>query len=242
MHDAGVSRVIAIPSSPLAAAPAAVAVIVVAIAIAGAGGGCSTTETNRRLETATVVTRGTPYSGPTHRVVIGKYENRSPYMRGIFSDGVDRLGMQAEQILKTHLSQTGRFVLMDRTNMQELKTESGYSGTAQQITGGDLVITGAVTEFGRKEVGSSGSIFGRTRHQVAHCKVQLSVVDVRTSQVVFSEQGAGEYDLGSGDVLGFGSAASYDATLNDKVLNLATIEVVDKLVAAMEGGQWGKPQ
>jgi hypothetical protein len=30
-------------------------------------------------------------------------------------------------------------------------------------------------------------------------------------------------------VLGFGSAAGYDATLNDKVLNLAAIDVVDKL-------------
>jgi curli biogenesis system outer membrane secretion channel CsgG len=72
--------------------------------------------------------------------------------------------------------------------------------------------------------------------------VQVSIVDVRTSQVVFSEQGAGEYDLGSGDVLGFGSSASYDATLNDKVLNLAAIEVVDKLTSAMEHGAWGKPQ
>jgi curli biogenesis system outer membrane secretion channel CsgG len=201
--------------------------------------GCSTTESSKRLETQTVATSGTPYSGPKHRVVIGHFENRSPYTRGIFSDGVDRLGMQAEQILKTNLSQSGRFIVMDRVNMPELETESAFSGTTQKITGGEMVITGAVTEFGRKEDGAKGSIFGRTRHQVAHCKVQLSVVDVKTSQVIFSEQGAGEYDLGSGDVLGFGSAASYDATLNDKVLNLAMIEVVDKLVAAMESGKWG---
>jgi curli biogenesis system outer membrane secretion channel CsgG len=203
--------------------------------------GCSTTEKHQRTETETVATAhsATPYNGPKYRLVIGKFENRSPYMHGIFSDSVDRLGLQAEQIMKTHLSQTNRFVLMDRVNMDELQRESKIAGTQQNLTGGQYVLTGAVTEFGRKEVGASGSIFGRTRHQVAQCKVQISIVDVRTSQVVFSEQGAGEYDLGSGDVLGFGSSASYDATLNDKVLNLAAIDVVDKLTAAMERGAWG---
>ena len=204
--------------------------------------GCQTTESHKRLETASVASRNTTYTGPKQRLVIGKFENRSPYLRGIFSDGVDRLGMQSEQIMKTHLSQTNRFVLMDRANMDEIARESKFAGQPQNITGGQYVLTGAVTEFGRKEVGSSGSIFGRTRHQVAHCKIQVSIVDVATSQVVFSEQGAGEYDLGSGDVLGFGSSAGYDATLNDKVLNLAAIEVVDKLVAAMESGAWNQPQ
>jgi curli biogenesis system outer membrane secretion channel CsgG len=207
-----------------------------------ATGGCSTTESHKTLPTQSVATHNTAYSGPKYRMVIGKFENRSPYMRGIFSDSVDRLGMQTEQIMKTHLSQTNRFVLMDRVNMDELSRESKFSGATQNITGGEYVLTGAVTEFGRKEVGASGSIFGRTKHQVAHCKVQISIVDVRTSQVVFSEQGAGEYDLGSGEVLGFGSNAGYDATLNDKVLNLAAIEVVDKLVAALERGEWNKAQ
>ena len=206
-----------------------------------AAAGCSTTESHKTLPTQSVATHNTAYSGSKYRIVIGKFENRSPYMRGIFSDSVDRLGMQTEQIMKTHLSQTNRFVLMDRVNMDELARESQYAGAAQSITGGQYVLTGAVTEFGRKEVGSSGSIFGRTKHQVAHCKVQVSIVDVRTSQVVFSEQGAGEYDVGSGEVLGFGSNAGYDATLNDKVLNLAMIEVVNHLVDGMERGEWSAP-
>jgi curli biogenesis system outer membrane secretion channel CsgG len=194
--------------------------------------GCATTQT--------VATRNIAYAGPKFRVALGKFENRSPYMNGIFSDGVDRLGLQAEQIMKTHLSQTGRFTVVDRVNLEEMQRESEFAGTPLKTTAGELIVTGAVTEFGRKEVGTAGSIFGKTRHQVAHAKIQLSVVDVRTSEVLFSEQGVGEYDLGSGDVLGFGSAAGYDATLNDKVLNLAAIDVVDKLTAAMERGDWGK--
>jgi curli biogenesis system outer membrane secretion channel CsgG len=169
--------------------------------------GCATTEKSKRLETQTVATRNIAYAGPKFRVALGKFENRSPYMNGIFSDGVDRLGLQAEQIMKTHLSQTGRFTVVDRVNLEEMQRESEFAGTPLKTTAGELIVTGAVTEFGRKEVGTAGSIFGKTRHQVAHAKIQLSVVDVRTSEVLFSEQGVGEYDLGSGDVLGFGSAA-----------------------------------
>ncbi len=47
-------------------------------------------------------------------------------------------------------------------------------------------------------------IFGSGKKQVAYSKVNLNVVDVTTSQVVFSVQGAGEYALSDREVLGFG--------------------------------------
>ena len=84
-----------------------------------------------------------------------------------------------------------------------------------------------------------GGAFGKTRTQTAYAKVSLTVVDVGTSQAVYSVQGAGEFNLENGQVLGFGSQASYDATLTDKVLNLAMIDVVNKLVDGLQAGQWG---
>jgi len=63
-------------------------------------------------------------------------------------------------------------------------------------------------------------------------------VDVDTSQIVTSVQGAGEYEMSSREVVGFGGAAGYDATLNGKVLNLAIMEAVNNLVAALERGDW----
>jgi curli biogenesis system outer membrane secretion channel CsgG len=177
-------------------------------------------------------------------LVIGKVENKSLYMQGIFSDGIDTLGLQAQQILKTHLSSTGRFILMDRANMEMLANEAGYSGTKPQITAAEVVLTGAVTEFGRREVGNEAlaGLVATSKKQVAYAKVAMSVVDVRTSQVLFSAQGAGEYDLSNQQVMGFGGTASYDATLNDKVLNLAMMEVVQRLVDGLDQGKWGKPE
>lgn len=201
-------------------------------------GGCSAVESNRAIEVTSVQSSDTPYTGPKHRLVIGIFTNRSPYMSGVFSDNKDRLGAQARNILMTHLSRSGRFVLMDRDNMENLAVESDYSGQPQSTTGGEIVLTGAVTEFGRREVGRQDSIFHRSRTQMAYAKVTLSVVDVRTSQVVYSCQGAGEFDLTDRGVLGFGSVAGYDATLADKVLNLAMIEAIDRLVEGLERQEW----
>jgi len=200
--------------------------------------GCSARESNNTIAVQSVAARGTVYTGPKQRLVIGKFENRSPYMNGMFADNNDRLGAQARQILMTHLSQSGRFTLMDRGNMEELTAEANYSGAGQKITGGEIVITGAVTEFGRRETGRQDSIVHKSKTQTAYGKISVSIVDVATSRVLFSCQGAGEFHMTNRDVLGFGSRAGYDATLVDKVLNLATIEVVNHLVEGLESGEW----
>ncbi len=205
-----------------------------------AAGGCTATESHRLVEPLVVSSRGSIYTGPKYTAAIGRIDNRSAYMRGIFFGDTDRLGLQLRQILKTHLNQTGRFDLVDRVNMERLAREAELSGRPQHLVGSEIIITGAVTEFGRKEVGSHalGGVLGRSRSQVAYAKISLTIVDVLTSRALYSVQGAGEYELTAEVVLGFGSSAPYDATLNDKVLNLAVIDVVNKLVASLERGEW----
>ncbi|MCH3817894.1 hypothetical protein LZB41_09650, partial [Campylobacter jejuni] len=68
----------------------------------------------------------------------------------------------------------------------------------------NYVITGDVTEFGRKEVGDHQlwGILGRGKSQVAYAKVNLNVVNVQTSEVVYSSQGAGEYELSNREIIG----------------------------------------
>lgn len=203
---------------------------------------CSTTETSRTIQTpqVTAATATTKYTGVKTPISIGKFDNRSSYMRGVFSDNVDRLGGQAKTILETHLQQTGYFSVLNRDNLSEIKQEVGYSNTSQSIKGARYVITGDVSEFGRKEVGDQQlfGILGRGKQQVAYAKVNLNIVDVKTSEVVHSVQGAGEYALGAREVLGFGTTASYDSTLNGKVLDLAVREAVNNLVTDIQNNRW----
>ncbi|GHD57849.1 CsgG/HfaB family protein [Jeongeupia chitinilytica] len=201
--------------------------------------GCAT-ESSTALAVPKVESASRPYTGVRTPIAVGQFDNRSAYMRGIFSDGVDRLGGQAKTILITHLQQTNRFNVLDRDNMKELQQEAVIKKQAQKLKGADYIITGDVTEFGRKEIGDQQlfGILGRGKSQIAYAKVSLNVVDIATSEVVYSSQGAGEYSLSNREVIGFGGTASYDSTLNGKVLDLAMREAVNKLVAATESGAW----
>lgn len=202
--------------------------------------GACATEQHRTLEVPKVVSAGTAYTGVRSPIAVGKFDNRSSFMRGIFTDGVDRLGSQAKTILITHLQQTGRFNVLDRDNMPEIKQEAVLSKSAQNIKGATYVVTGDVSEFGRKETGDKQlfGLLGRGKSQVAYAKVNLNIVNVQTSEVVYSAQGAGEYSLDNREVVGFGGTASYDSTLNGKVLDLAIREAVNNLVAGVESGAW----
>jgi curli biogenesis system outer membrane secretion channel CsgG len=180
------------------------------------------------------------YQGPKHPIMVSNFDNKSGFMRGVFSDGPDRLSSQAKTVLMAHLQQTGRFRVLDRDNMKEIANEAKISGKKQSIKGADYAITGDVTEFGRKETGDRQlfGILGSGKSQVAYSKVTVNVVDVATSEVIYSASGSGEYQLNNREVIGFGGTAAYDSTLNGKVLDLAMREAVDRLVEGLEQKKW----
>jgi len=222
--------------------PSAIRSFSIATAMAVLMTGCAT-ESHQSIQAEKPMAAGRVYQGAKRAIAVGKFDNRSTYLRGLFSDGVDRLGGQAKTILVGHLQESGRFNVMERENMEENAQEARLSGKQQTLKGADFTITGDVVEFGRKETGDSQlfGILGSGKKQVAYSKVTLNVVNVLTSQVVYSVSGAGEYALSSREVIGFGSSASYDSTLNGKVLDLAIREAVDHLVEGLEGGAWSPP-
>jgi len=198
------------------------------------------TESHRGVVSQTVETHGTSYQGQKHTLVVGNFQNRSTYLQGMFSTNVDNLGNQSKTILKTHLQQTNRFIVVDRDNMQGLAEEAKISGVSQQLKGANYAVSGDVTEFGRKVTGDQQlfGILGSGKKQIAYAKVSLNIIDIRTSEIIYSTQGAGEYALSNREVVGFGGTAGYDSTLNGKVLNFAITEAVNNMVRDLQNGVW----
>ncbi|WP_254658748.1 CsgG/HfaB family protein [Marinomonas spartinae] len=201
---------------------------------------CSTQQSHHLVKSETVASYNTDYQGKKTTLVVGNFQNRSSYMQGLFSSGDNKLGNQAKTILKTHLQQTNRFTVVDRENLETLKQEAKLSGVKQKLVGARYTITGDVTEFGRKVTGDKQlfGILGSGKTQTAYAKVSLNIVDVQNGEIVFSTQAAGEYQLNNREVVGFGSTASYDATLNGKVLNFAITEAVNNMVRDINNGKW----
>lgn len=213
--------------------------LIVAALSALALAGCAT-ENSRVVATPQVASAVSNYAGPRTAVSIGKFDNHSAYMTGIFADTNDRLGSQAKTILKAHLQQSRHFDVLDRENLAEAKQEMAFAGGTQAVKAANLIITGDVTEFGRKEVGDEQlfGILGHGKSQIAYAKVTINIVNPQTSQVVYSTQGAGEFSLNNREIIGFGGTASYDSTLNGKVLDLAIRDAINKLVADLDSGSF----
>ena len=95
--------------------------------------GCAATESSRSVQVEKVQAAATPFTGSRLPMSVGKFDNRSDFMRGVFSDGVDRLGSQAKTTLIAHLQQSQRFAMLDRDNMAETSQEAKLQGSAQAL-------------------------------------------------------------------------------------------------------------
>lgn len=172
------------------------------------------------------------------KVAIARFSNETKYGRGFFDkENEDRLGKQAMDILSSKLVETEKFLLLERADLEQISHEKEIANLKNFDIPADYLIVGSITEFGRKATSDVG-IFSRTKKQTAYAKVSIRLVDVKTSQIIYSEEGSGEAFVEAGTVLGVGETAEYDATLNDKVINAAISKLVNNIVERLLDGEW----
>jgi hypothetical protein len=94
-----------------------------------------------------------------------------------------------------------------------------------------------VTEFGRKDQGEVG-IFSRTKRQIAIAKVHVRLIEVRTGQILYSEEGEGEAFSEAGTVFGVGEKAGYDSAINDKALDAAITNLASNVIENLLDRPW----
>jgi curli biogenesis system outer membrane secretion channel CsgG len=171
------------------------------------------------------------------KVAVGRFSNETNYGRGLLVDGdLDPLGKQASDVLATQLQRSGRFLIFERPDLTKIQREQALAGV-DGIIGVDALIVGSVTEFGRSTAGKKGFL-SSTKRQLAHAKVNLRLIDVSTGRVFLAADGTGEATHESGEIAGYGSAAAYDSTLNEKAISAAISDVMTEVVNELEARPW----
>ena len=85
------------------------------------------------------------------KVAIGRFTNETQYAKGLFYDKEnDPMRKQALDILSSKLAASGKFILLERDDLDVLVAEAGSS---MDKIGADFIILGSITEFGRKAEG-----------------------------------------------------------------------------------------
>ena len=175
------------------------------------------------------------------KVAIARFSNETQYAKGIFYDKNNNnpVEKQAADILATKLTASGKFLLLERQDLDKILDEFKLSENAQsmQKIGADYLIIGSVTEFGRKNVGDQNA-FSRTNTQTVYAGVSLRLVDVSTGEIIYSEEGKGEASTIAKTSMGLGESADFDATLSDKAISVAISKLVENIIINCMNKPW----
>ena len=179
-----------------------------------------------------------PAMGLKRKVAIARFTDETKNSNSIFVDkSFDNIGKQAADILSARLSNSGQFIMLERDDLDKVKSEQALEGVTSQIVGADFLIVGSISEFGRKTTSETG-IFSRNKIQQAIATVNVRLIDTTTGQIVFSEEGSGEARAEANTTLGVGERAAFDSTLNDKAISAAISKVVSDLMENLLNSPW----
>ena len=202
---------------------------------------CTFTQGQRKTKIVETVKQEAPDAASKvikRKVAIGRFSNETQYAKGVFYDKEnDPMGKQALDILSAKLAASGKFLLLERSDLATLLEEAQKSDNGLATIGADYMIIGSITEFGRKNVGKSG-VFSSTKSQIVEAAVAIRLVDVSTGLIIYSDEGKGSAELTTRTTMGVGGKADYDATLSDKAISEAIGQLVENIINKCTNKPW----
>ena len=172
------------------------------------------------------------------KVAIGRFSNETRYGKGLFYDKEnDPMGKQALDILSAKLAASGKFLLLERGDLNALLEEVKKGEGSANTIGADYLIIGSITEFGRKNIGKQG-VFTNTKTQTVDAAVAIRLVDVSTGLIVYSDEAKGSAEVTSKTTMGLGSNADFDASLSAKAISEAIGQLVENIINKCTNKPW----
>lgn len=169
------------------------------------------------------------------KVAIGRFSNETQYAKGLFYDKEnDPMRKQALDILSSKLASSGKFILLERDDLDVLVAEAG---TNMNKIGADYIILGSITEFGRKTEGEQ-KVFSSTKTQTVEAGVSIRIVEAATGLIIYSDEAKGFAETTSKQTMGLGGTAGYDATLSDKAISSAIGQLVENIINKCMDKPW----
>ena len=169
------------------------------------------------------------------KVAIGRFSNETQYGKGLFYDKEnDPMRKQALDILSSKLAASGKFILLERDDLDLLISEAGED---MNKIGADYLILGSITEFGRKNEGEQ-KVFSSTKTQTVEAGVSVRLVEASTGLIIYSDEAKGYAETTSKQTLGLGGSAGFDATLSDKAISAALGQLVENIINKCMDKPW----
>jgi curli biogenesis system outer membrane secretion channel CsgG len=197
--------------------------------------------------------------GLKKRIAVMTFEDKS---------GNDQVGSGIAGKITTALVKSGKYIVLERQEIQKVLEEQalGQGGVvteasaakAGKVLGVELLVMGAVTEFGQKESSVGGSApdvrlpgipvpFGmgggaRVTTATARVGIDLHIVNASTGEILAAENVAEEESKSglsvSRDQFSFGNEPGFDNTLAGKATNRAVTKIVNIISQSIGKVRW----
>jgi curli biogenesis system outer membrane secretion channel CsgG len=179
-----------------------------------------------------------PFNGPKKKLAIAKFENATRF-------GKRRLGDNITDVLATELSNSQRFILIERAEVDKILeqvalSQSGLTeGTLEQIQllDADYILTGTVTKYAVSTSGSN-NLFTQSKKQKAEVSADMRMIDVRSGEILLSVSGQGSAEKESDKVLGMGEDSGYDESLEMDAFRAAVHNLTENIVQKLDTLPW----
>ena len=169
------------------------------------------------------------------RVAVMNFENNSSW-----SFWGDILGDAAADELVTQLFGTGKFSLVERSQLATILAEqdfgqSGRVNSAQvaeigRLLGVQLILTGSITNFSIDTKGGGLSRLGLSaEYSEAESNLDIRLIDTNTAEIIFAADGEGTVRLGGFRIRGVDFRQDFDTGLAQQALRPAVEDVVRKI-------------
>ncbi len=214
--------------------------------------GTPSEETNKEYTKEEEAPAPVPFTGIKKRIGVSGFENKSGW-RGEVS-----LGDGMAEMLTTELKKTGRFIIVERQDLEDImseqrlqeegKTTKTTGAKSGRLIGAQILIRGAVTEFEASKSGGGGGIAIKgigigVSGSTAQVGIDLRMYDTSTGEVLQSHRATGEAKSSglavggvSGDVA-FG-AGGFSKTPLGEATRHAIKDAVKFIVSQMENIPW----
>ena len=169
------------------------------------------------------------------RVAVMNFENNSSW--NFWGDG---LGYAAADELVTQLFGTGKFSLIERSQLEAILAEQnlGQSGRVNsakaaeigRLLGVQIILTGSITKFSIDSKGGGIRRLGLgAEYSEAESNLDIRLVDTNTAEIVFATDGEGMVRLGGFSIKGVNFRQDFNAGLAQEALRPAVEDVVRKI-------------
>ena len=166
-------------------------------------------------------------------VAIGRFSDETKRSNSLFLDNNgNRIGKQASDILSARLASSKKFIMLERSDLNLVVDEGNF-----QKVGAKYLIVGSVSAFGRSTVSDVG-VFSRNKKQVANTTVNIRIIDTRTGEIIYSEEGTGQATSEASSTFGVGKKAGYDLSLDDKALSAAISKLTSNVMNNLLDDPW----